>query len=126
MKLRTMALAIAVSLFVSFPVQAKNNSRPFYMHITATMSGAEIPVGFYDLSWESEKSGVRVTLRKNGQFFATAKGNWVKQGLKNANDAAVLRVNSDGSRSLVEIRIAGVKKTIVLADAAPVVEIGAK
>jgi hypothetical protein len=69
---------------------------------------------------------VRVTFWKNGQFFATAKGDWVKHGVKYTGDAALLRVNSDGSRSLVEIRLAGVKKTIVLSDGAPILQLGAK
>jgi hypothetical protein len=78
------------------------------------MNGLEVPAGTYDLSWESQNSKVRVTLWKDGLFFATAQGTWVKNGAKYPNDAALLRVNSDGSRSLVEIRLAGVKKTIVI------------
>jgi len=126
MKAKTIVPAIAILLLTSFPLQAKKNSRPFYLRIAATMNGAEIPPGIYEVSWESEKTGVRVTLWKNGQFFATAKGDWVKHGVKYTDDAAVLRVNSDGSRSLVEIRIAGVKKTIVLGTVEPILQIGAK
>ena len=126
MKVRTIVPAMAILLLASFPLHAKKNSRPFYLRIAATMNGAEIPAGIYDISWESEKTGVRVTLWKNGQFFATAKGDWVKQGVKHTDDAVVLRVNSDGSRSLVEIRIAGVKKTIVLGAVEPIVQVGAK
>jgi hypothetical protein len=126
MKVKTIVPAIVILLLSSFPVQAKNNSRPFYLRTTVTMNGAEIPAGIYDLTWESEKSGVRVTFWKNGQFFATAKGDWVKHGVKYTGDAALLRVNSDGSRSLVEIRLAGVKKTIVLSNVAPILQLGAK
>ena len=78
------------------------------------MNGAEIPAGIYELSWESQNSKVRVTLWKEGQFFATAQGTWVKNGVQYPRDAALLRVNSDGSRSLVEIRLAGQKKSIVI------------
>jgi hypothetical protein len=126
MKVKTIVPAMAILLLTSFPLHAKKNSRPFYLRIAATMNGAEIPSGIYDISWESEKTGVRVTLWKNGQFFATAKGDWVKHGVKYTDDAVVLRVNSDGSRSLVEIRIAGVKKTIVLGTVEPILQIGAK
>jgi len=90
------------------------------------MNGAEIPAGFYDLSWESHDSRVRVTLWKDGRFIATAPGTWVKNGVNYSNDAALLRVNSDGSRSLVEIRLAGVKKTIVLESVDPILRLGAK
>jgi hypothetical protein len=126
MKVKIIVPAVAILLLISFPLHAKKNSRPFYLRIAATMNGAEIPAGIYDISWESEKTGVRVTLWKNGQFFATAKGDWVKHGAKYTDDAAVLRVNPDGSRSLAEIRIAGVKKTIVLGTVEPILQIGAK
>ena len=113
MKFRLVVQTLVVLLFVSFPVRA-NNSRPFYLRTTVTMNGVEVPAGIYNLSWESQNSKVRVTLWKDGLFFATAQGNWVKNGVKYTGDAALLRVNSDGSRSLMEIRLAGVKKTIVL------------
>jgi len=90
------------------------------------MNGAEVPSGVYDLTWESHNSTVRVTLWKDGRFIATAPGTWVKNGVKYTNDAALLRVNSDGSRSLVEIRLAGVKKTIVLESVDPTLRLRAK
>ncbi len=113
MKFRLVVQTFVILLFVSLPARA-NNSRPFYLRTAVTMNGLEVPAGTYDLSWESQNSKVRVTLWKAGLFFATAQGTWVKNGAKYPNDAALLRVNSDGSRSLVEIRLAGVKKTIVL------------
>jgi len=113
MKFRLVVQTFVILLFVSLPARA-NNSRPFYLRTAVTMNGLEVPAGTYDLSWESQNSKVRVTLWKAGLFFATAQGAWVKNGAKYPNDAALLRVNSDGSRSLVEIRLAGVEKTIVL------------
>jgi hypothetical protein len=113
MKFRLVVQTLVILLFVGSFARA-NNSRPFYLRTAVTMNGVEVPAGTYDLSWESQNSKVRVTLWKDGLFFATAQGTWVKIGTKYPNDAALLRVNSDGSRSLVEIRLAGVKKTIVL------------
>lgn len=125
MKFKFVMHAIAILLVLSFPACA-SNSRPFFLRTAVTLAGAEIPAGLYDLSWESHNSTVRVTLWKDGRFIATAQGTWVKNGIKYANDAALLRVNSDGSRSLVEIRLAGVKKTIVLEDVAPILRLRAK
>jgi hypothetical protein len=113
MKFKLVVQTIVILLFAGFPACAKN-SRPFFLRTAVTMNGAEVPAGIYDLSWEAQNSKVRVTLWKDGRFFATAQGTWVKNGVKYTGDAALLRVNSDGSRSLVEIRLAGVKKTIVL------------
>jgi hypothetical protein len=126
MKFKFAVLAVVVLLFGSFPACAKN-ARPFFLRTTVTMNGVEVPAGTYELSWESQHSGVRVTLWKDGQFFATAKGIWAKNGIRYTGDAALLRVNSDGSRSLMEIRLAGEKKSIVLDDPAQsTVEVGAR
>jgi len=114
MKFKPIVYTIAILLLVSFSAHANNPRRPFFLQTTVTMNGAEVPAGNYELSWESQNSKVRVTLWKEGQFFATAQGNWVKNGVNYTGDAALLRVNSDGSRSLVEIRLAGLKKSIVI------------
>ena len=114
MKFRLALGTITILLLVSFSAYAKNPRRPFSLPTTVTMNGAEVPAGVYDLSWESQNSKVHLTLWKDGQFFATAQGTWVKSGIQYPGDAALVRVNSDGSRSLIEIRLAGEKKSIVL------------
>jgi hypothetical protein len=125
MKFKLAVQTIVILLFVSFPARA-SKSRPFFLRTTVTLNGLEVPAGLYDLSWESHNSSVRVTLWKDGRFFATAQGTWVKNGVKYSGDAALLRVNSDGSRSLTEIRLAGEKKTIVLENVEPILQLGAK
>ena len=71
--------------------------------------------GTYELTWETHGSTARVTLWKDGQFVLTAPGVSVKNGVKYTEDAALLRVNSDGTKSLIELRIAGVARAIVFA-----------
>ena len=114
MKFRSVVQTIAILVLVSFAADAKNSRHPFFLRTTVTMNGAEVPAGIYELSWESQNSKVRVTLWKEGRFFAAAQGAWVKNGVQYPSDAALLRVNSDGSRSLMEIRLTGEKKSIVL------------
>jgi hypothetical protein len=125
MKLKLILQTILILLLVSFPARA-NNSHPFFLRTTVTMNGAEVPAGLYELSWESQNSKVNVTLWKEGRFFATARGTWVKNAVQYSADEALLRVNSDGSRSLMEIRLAGVKKSIVIENINPVLQVKAK
>jgi hypothetical protein len=110
-------IAIYVSSFLlalSIPVMAKKTPpRPFQLQRMVTLNGAQVPAGIYELSWEAERSTVRVTLRKDGEVVAAAPGILVKNGVTYSGDAALLRVNSDGTRSLIEIRIAGASKAIV-------------
>jgi hypothetical protein len=47
----------------------------------------------------------------------------VRHGVKYREDAVLLQVNSDGTRSLMEIRLAGSAKTIVLDNQNPILHI---
>jgi hypothetical protein len=122
MRLQSITLAMFMVLAGSFPASAnKKPARPFYMPTAVTLDGAEVPQGMYQLILEPDRSGVRVELWRDGRFVATARGAWVKSGLKYKENTILLRVNPDGSRSLIELRLAGASKTIVLnsnADAA--------
>jgi hypothetical protein len=115
MRIKNAALALLLVLAVNISAWAeKNPVRPFFLPNTVTMDGAEVERGMYQLRLESNKSSVRVELWKDGRFIATARGAWVKSGLKYKENTILLRVNPDGSRSLIELRLAGVARTIVL------------
>ena len=127
MKIRIAGLILLVLLIVTSEVWAKKQPiHPFNLPTTVSMSGAEIPPGLYYLTLESTKSGVRMTLWKDDKFVATASGTWVKSGIRYREDAALLRVNSDGSRSLIEVRFAGVARAIVLNSPEPAVRVNAR
>lgn len=117
MKIRVAGLTMLLLLAATFPALAKKNPpRPFRLRDEVILNGAQIPAGIYELTWETHGSTARVTLSKDGQFVATAPAVWAKSAIKYTEDQALLRVNSDGSRSLIEIRIAGEAKAIVFAD----------
>ena len=122
MKFAAATLISLILLAVSSSALAKKNPpRPFQLRQEVILNGAQVPAGIYDLTWETQGSKVQVTLRKEGKFVATADGALVKSGRKYNEDEALLRVNSDGSKSLIEIRIAGADKAIVLNSAGAVV-----
>jgi hypothetical protein len=107
-------ILLVVLLLASSPVWAKRNPpRPFSLPFVVVLNGAQIPAGSYELTWEIQGSAARATLWKDGQFVATAPGAWVKNGVRYTEDAALLRVNPEGTKSLVEIRIAGTAGAIV-------------
>lgn len=127
MKLRFAIVRNLIFLAASFPVAAKKSPpHPINVHAPITLNGAQIPAGIYDLTWDSNSSTVRISLWKEGQFIATAPGVWMKSGIKFTEDAVLLRVNRDGTRSLVEIRLAGIAKTIVLDVPESVVQLSSK
>jgi len=126
MKFRFAMLSL-ILLTAGFSALAKKNPQHLvYLHPEATLNGAKVPEGIYDFTWESKGSEVRVSFWKDGKFIASAPGVWVKNGVKYTEDALLLRVNSDGSRSLIEIRLAGLAKTIVLVTPESKFQLGAK
>jgi hypothetical protein len=127
MKFRFAVLLSLILLTASSRGMAgKNPPHPIRLHVDVTLNGAQVPEGVYDLTWDSNSSAVRVTLRKDGQFIAAAPGVWVKNGAKYTEDAVLLRVNNDGTRSLIEIRLAGLARTIVLVSPDSVVQLTRK
>ncbi len=123
MKFRTVVLS-ALILAASVLVQAKvSPSRPFFLDRDITVNGANVPQGMYMLSLETEGNSVRATLWRERRFIATVHGTWVGHSVKYKETAVLLRVNPDGTRSLVEIRLAGSAKTIVIENENPVLRV---
>jgi hypothetical protein len=111
---KALSLPALILLLASTTVWAKKYPpRPFMLRDMVILNGAQVPAGNYELTWEAHGSSVRVTLWKDGKFVATAQGSLVKSGVKYREDAALVRVNSDGTKSLIEIRIADAARAIV-------------
>ena len=113
----TAMLLFAGSLIAKPPEKSRLMNFP----TPIVVNGAAVPAGTYRLDWETHANSVTVQLFKGNEFFAGGRGTWVKQGMKYVEDAVLLRVNGDGSRSLSEIRLAGYNKTIVFTD--PILEL---
>jgi hypothetical protein len=90
------------------------SSRPLFLERDVTLNGATVPRGMYNLALESHGESVVATLWSGKHVIATAHGTWIKHGVKYVQDAVLLKVNADGTRSLVEIRMAGSDKTIAI------------
>lgn len=123
MKVRSALLAVAISIASLSAYSKLIPLRPFFLDRGITLNGAEVPQGTYSLSIDTQGSSVIVTLLKEGKFVASGRGTWVKHGVRYNQDAVLLRVNSDGSRSLVEIRLSGLAKTIVFDDVTQVLHV---
>ena len=123
MKFRTFVLT-ALILTASVSACAKViPPRPFFLDREITVNGAKVSQGMYTLAVESQGASVRATFWRDGRFIATAHGIWVKHGVKYTENAVLLRVNSDGTRSLTEIRLAGSAKTVVIDSESPVLRL---
>jgi hypothetical protein len=123
MKFRSAVLA-ALILIAGLSASAKMNPpRQLFLDRDITVNGVSVPRGMYTLSLETHGVSVHAALWKDGRFIVSAHGSWVRHGVKYREDAVLLQVNSDGTRSLMEIRLAGSAKTIVLDNESPVLHI---
>lgn len=78
-----------------------------------TLNGTRLDGGECLISWESYISDATVKFEHNNYLVATAGGKWVRRAIKYGNDAFVYRKNGDGSRTLLEIRFAGMSRALV-------------
>ena len=95
------------------PRSYERGSRSLTFSSGLTVNGARLPVGDFVITWESYIPDAIVKFEKEGIIVGTAEGNWEKRSVKYENDAIVYRKNSDGSRTLLELRFAGMSQALV-------------
>ena len=78
-----------------------------------TLNGARLPDGDLVIAWESYVPDAIVKFEKDGSVIGTTDGKWEKRDVKYGDDAIVYRKNSDGTRTLLEIRFAGMSQALV-------------
>jgi len=99
------------------PRSFERGSRDFTLRPGLTLNGAHIPAGDCIISWESYLPDAIVKFEKNRGVVATAEGQWVKRDVRYDNDAFVYIMHVDGSRTLIEIRFAGMRQALVFGKA---------
>lgn len=127
MKIKLAVLTLFTMLVTGFPALAANDpTRLLLLQTPVTVNGVEIPKGVYEFAVDSEKSNATITVKKQGRIVATAPATLVKSGVTYKKNVVMLSVNSDGSRALYEIRLAGSSQAIMLEDSATVAQLNAK
>lgn len=94
------------------------NSRTFKLNSPASLGGTQLSPGNYKVEWESHSPEATVTLRQGKSVVATVKGRWVERGAKYPADSVLYQTNADGSRSIMEIRFAGMSQALVFGEPA--------
>jgi len=72
-----------------------------------TVSGKQLPAGEYSVQWDGSGPNVEVNIMKGKKVVATTPARLIDLSQKPARDAAVVKNNDDGSRSLAEIHFGG-------------------
>ena len=99
------------------PRPFERGSRTLILRSGVTLNGTHMPVGECVINWESYVSDAVVKFVHDNDVVATTSGKWVKRGVKYTDDAYVYRKTGDGSRTLLEVRFAGMRQALVFGKA---------
>jgi len=81
-----------------------------------TVNGTTLPAGDYSLKWEGNGSNVQLNILKGGRVVATTPARLVDLSDPSKTDAAVVKNNGDGSKSLAQIRFEGKKYALQIGE----------
>ena len=95
------------------PRSYERGSRSLTFFSGLTVNSARLPVGDIVITWESYVPDAIVKFEKDGSVIGTTDGKWEKRDVKYGDDAIVYRKNSHGTRTLLEIRFAGMSQALV-------------
>ena len=112
---KTMVLGLALVLATS---AFAGNKGSLKVQEPITVSGQQVPAGDYKVSWEGTGSNVEVSILQGSKVVAKTSGRVVDLNESSRYDGAVLRKNSDGTRTLSEVRFSGKKQALAIGEAA--------
>jgi hypothetical protein len=103
-----LALLLATSAFAA----ANKGSVQFLSPVT--VSGKQLPAGDYSVKWDGNGPNVELNILQGNKVVATTPARLIDLSQKPDSDAAVVRSNADGSRSLSEIHFGGKKYALAV------------
>ena len=110
-------LLLGLSLLLATSVFAVSaNKGSLQLFDSATVAGQTLRAGEYAVKWEGTGSTVQLNILKGSKVVASTPARLVDLNQATGSDSAVLKSNSDGSRSLAEIRFGGKKYAIAIGD----------
>jgi hypothetical protein len=107
---------LVILVLVAASAFAKNERR---LTITndASIGGKTLRAGNYKVDWVSHSPEATVTFYNGKEVVATVEGKWVNRDSEYKQNAVLYENHPDGSRSIIEIRFAGMKQALVLGSA---------
>ena len=112
--------AIGLALVLGAGVRAyAKNARTFHLDSDAFLNGKQLKEGDYRVQWESHSPTVTVTFLQGKHEVLTANGRWEDRNSVALGDTIVYDTNPDGSRKVLEIRLAGSREAIVFGESSP-------
>jgi hypothetical protein len=97
-----LALLLASSAFAGTKASLQLNN-------PVTVNGTTLKAGEYKVQWEGSGPNVELSIMQGKKVIAKVPAHMVDLSRPSANDAAIVKNNEDGSKSLNEVRLSGKK-----------------
>ncbi len=111
---KLVTLALSLVLVTSTFAASDSHKGTLQVFDPVTVSGKQLAAGQYQLKWEGSGPDVQLNILKGNKVVATSQAKVVDLEQKANGDAAVVSTNTDGSRSLNQIRFGGKKFALSL------------
>ena len=111
-------LAVAILLMAALSAVAQK-ARTVRLPYSASVNGKQLAAGEYKVTWETHSPQATVNFAQKREVVATVEGKWVDRETKYEANAVVYSNNPDGSRTILEVRFAGLKGALVFGEESP-------
>jgi hypothetical protein len=112
----TVTLAILLMAALSAVAQ---NTRTLKVPYSASLNGKQLAAGEYKVTWQTHSPEATVTFAQKREVVTTVEGKWVDRDTKYEANSVVYSNNPDGSRTILEVRFAGLKGALVFGEESP-------
>jgi hypothetical protein len=106
-----LALLLATSAFAA-------NKGTLQVQDVVTVNGTKLAPGDYKLQWEGTGPSVELSIMQGKKVVAKVPAHMVDLEKPSSLDAAVVKRNDDGSKTLSEVRLSGKKYSLALGEEA--------
>ena len=113
-----LTVTLAVFLMAALPAVAEN-ARTLKLPYSASLNGKQLVAGEYKVTWETHSPEATVNFAQKSKVVATVEGKWVDRDTKYEANMVVYSTHPDGSRTILEVRFAGLKGALVFEEESP-------
>ncbi len=106
------ALIAGLLVLAGTSARAKN-SRMINIAYPATLNGAQVPAGDYEVTWQAQIPKAIVTLSDTRRVVVSKTGHWESRSRMYDRNSVVYDATAEGTPIILEIRFAGMKGALV-------------
>jgi hypothetical protein len=109
------SLLLALALLLATGAFAANRGS-LQLNESVNVAGKQLAAGDYNVKWEGSGPNVELSILKGKAVVTKVPARVVELSRSSGSDAAVTKLNSDGSKSLAEIRFSGKKQALAIGE----------